>query len=196
VPHGKASKYRDNGELICLGDWNNGVLENIVPQDDWILTDNFKRMAYKSYIYLGEVTTEDGTDAEIPDGWGAAYTLDGFKVYEGYFFQGSKEGKGTSYYDNGKKCYDGMWWSDQYEGKGVLYKSDGKKKYQGCIFNNKFEENGILYWDNGNIQYNGFFEDNKRKGNSLLTQYLKKKIRLRHRILRDRHHQIRRRFLA
>ncbi len=83
-----------------------------MPPPDWILTSNFKRMPYKSYIYLGEVTTDtdESPPQEIPDGWGAAYTLAGFKVYEGYFFQGSKEGKGTSYYNNGKKCYDGMWW--------------------------------------------------------------------------------------
>ena len=89
-------------------------------------------------------SNSDITEANISE---LKLVIENFKhgsKYEGYKFNGMREGQGKFYYQNGG-MYDGHWSMNQMHGFGRLYYQSGKLAYEGNWSHCKFSGQGILY---------------------------------------------------
>ena len=90
-------------------------------------------------------------------GIGVLYSVDGSKLYEGDFKNGTKHGSGHEWHVNGG-WYTGQFQCDQRHGSG-LYKFPNGATYDGQWVRGKMEGHGELKREDGSV-YKGLFKKN------------------------------------
>jgi len=133
-------------------------------------------------VYEGEIQND------FPHGFGIMYKIKLQKVYEGFFENGTKNGKGTFIFDenqfydgefknnnfNGEgtlispaEIYTGNWLANEKNGFGKLTYRSGER-YEGNFKNELRSGKGILYKTTGEV-YDGMWLNDLRKGNGYLV---------------------------
>jgi hypothetical protein len=140
-----------------------------------ILFNNYEEMNWRTrldppvYDCEGRIMWEGQNNKnKKPHGIGTLYDEYGYKLYDGFWKNGHKEGKGVLFHKNMNIIkYCGNWKNNMKNGKGIEYDDKGNKIFEGSFLNDKYFGLGIKYYANGNVKYDGFFRDGKRNGNGI-----------------------------
>ena len=99
----------------------------------------------------------------------------GLNSYEGYFFNGKRDGNGKFIYDGGEYCYVGNWMNNYKHGKGTIYDKLGDIIYEGEFAKDKFEGKGKYIYKERDYYYVGEWLNNKEHGKGTIY-YMDDKI--------------------
>lgn len=142
--------YDNNGPLNYLGFYSR---DNTPDIHGSIYYRNGNEL-YKGDIKMGSL-----------QGYGVYRTMDGVKIYEGQFKNSVPHYKGTLYDEEyGDVLYEGSWFEGSKDGTGVIYWNNGTVKYEGSLVKEKKEGYGNLWDENKHLVYCGYWKDDKRDG--------------------------------
>lgn len=145
---GKARVYQKDGDLLYIGNIENGEAEG------------------KGEVYSGETLIYKGNMSRSKyNGEGSCYEDENL-VYEGNFLNNEYNGEGI-YYENGAIAYEGNFLNGEYNGEGKLYYTNGSPKYSGAFMSGVFIE-GTEYYENGKIKYIGKYSSGAYSGEGVL----------------------------
>lgn len=160
----KSDLYNGQGLLIkpC-----NSYPENLL-QDQNIFLSNWERNIFLKYseaikpqIYYRQKSKQKPKENKQKGQSEGAIEWQGYVIYSGIFWKGTKHGNGKTYFNDGS-YYDGEFSTNMMEGQGKFVWADGKN-YIGFWKAGRLHGEGVYTWPDGR-EYRGCYANGYRDG--------------------------------
>lgn len=138
------------------------------PKEKWMKEYEQEWNSGQSRINETPIEEKDRKMKELPQSQKSYLLLDGNETWEGSVKDGVMHGYGILYSDKKWKKYEGFMWNGKKNGWGWLYYDDVELiEYDGCFYNDRKWGYGTMKDRNGGVEYCGYWMNDQRYSNGV-----------------------------